>query len=106
MRSCEVGWALSPKRLSSKKRERHTDREHYVKTQKHGEDGDVKTVAEIGVILLQAKGHLGLLKAGRGEERSFFKAFGKSMALPTPQFPFQMLTALIPPPHTMARYMP
>lgn len=55
MRSCEVGWALSPKRLSSEKRERHTDREHYVKTQKHGEDGDVKTEAEIGVILYKPR---------------------------------------------------
>lgn len=40
-----------------------------METQAHGEDDDVKTEEEIGVMLLQAKECLGLPKAEIGEEK-------------------------------------
>lgn len=50
------------------------------------EDGHVKSEAEIGAVLPQAKEHLGLLDAKRGKEGAFPRGSGGSMTLPTPGF--------------------
>lgn len=53
-----------------------------MKTQR--EDGYVKIVAEIGVLLPRAKGHLELPEARRGKEGSLSRGFRGSIALPVP----------------------
>ena len=59
--------------------------EQHVKTQRPEDEEDhVKREAEIGVVLAQAKEHLGPPEAGRGKEGSSCRDFKGILALPTP----------------------
>lgn len=62
---------------SYKKRRRNTDTDTE-------EDSHKKTEAVVGVMLPQAKEHLGLPEARRGKEGSSPRAFRESMALSKP----------------------
>ena len=56
-----------------------------MKTQRPEDEEDhVKREAEIGVVLAQAKEHLGPPEAGRGKEGSSCRDFKGILALPTP----------------------